>query len=110
MVEQPIKINLVCLEVTGCITRGGRGGHLIDMGTTPQSDLVVSEAVSRGQEFFSIAELANRWRCSRGTVYTRLRRTGAQVLDFAPSGKKGRKCVHIDVVLQIEKRQMRRLR
>jgi hypothetical protein len=62
------------------------------------------------QDFFSIGELAKRWRCSRGTVYNRLRRTGAQVLDFAPSGKKGRKCVPIDVVLQIEKRQMRRLR
>jgi hypothetical protein len=80
------------------------------MDTTPQSDLVASGAVSRRQEFFSIGELANRWRCSRGTVYTRLRKTGAQVLDFAPFGKKGRKCVSIDVVLQIEKRQMRRLR
>jgi hypothetical protein len=41
--------------------------------------------------FFSISELATRWRCSRATVYNRLRAVGAKVLDFAPSGKKGKK-------------------
>lgn len=78
--------------------------------TFPESDgLTASEAVPRRQEFFSIKELANRWRCSRGTVYNRLRRTGAQVLDFATCGKRGRKCVAVDVVFQIEKRHMKRL-
>ena len=47
-----------------------------------------SKQISRGQaqEYFSISELAQRWRCSRGTVYNRLRAVGAEVLDFAPRG------------------------
>jgi len=61
------------------------------------------------QEFFSIAELAARWRCSRATVYNRLRATGAKVLDFSTKGKKGKKAVPDSVVLQIEDRQTRRL-
>ena len=35
------------------------------------------------QEYYSIRELAERWRVSRGTVYNRLRSAGAKVLDFA---------------------------
>src|SRR6266404_8594790 len=31
----------------------------------------------RKQDYFSIQELADRWRCSRGTVYNRLRAEGA---------------------------------
>jgi hypothetical protein len=30
------------------------------------------------QEYFSIPDLAKRWRCSRGTVYNRLRTHGAK--------------------------------
>jgi hypothetical protein len=63
-----------------------------------------------GQPFFSFAELAKRWRCSRGTVYNRLRAVGAEVLDFAPPNKKGRKVIALNVVLQIEQRRMKRLR
>ena len=62
-----------------------------------------------GQEYFSIAELAQRWRCSRGTVYNRLRAVGAQVLDFAPRGKKGRKAVHIKTIIKIEHSKTKRL-
>ena len=61
------------------------------------------------QEYFSIGELAIRWRCSRGTVYNRLRSSGAKVLDFAPPGKRGKKAVPTVIVLQIERRKMRRL-
>jgi len=61
------------------------------------------------QEYFSMADLADRWRCSRGTVYNRLRAEGALVLDFAPRGKKGRKVVPASVIKQIEARNMRRL-
>ena len=61
------------------------------------------------REYFSMAELADRWRCSRGTVYNRLRAAGAQVLDFAPRGKKGRKVVPAAIIKQIEARNMRRL-
>jgi hypothetical protein len=60
------------------------------------------------QEYFSFTDLAQRWRCSRGTVYNRLRATGAEVLDFAPRGKKGKKVVRAEVVFQIEKRRTKR--
>ncbi len=56
-----------------------------------------------------MAELAARWRCSRGTVYNRLRQMGAKVLDFSVKGKKSKKAVPAVVVLQIEARQMKRL-
>lgn len=62
-----------------------------------------------GQEYFSISELAARWRCSRGTVYNRLRAVGAEILDFAPRGKKGKKVVRAKTVFQIEGRYTRRL-
>src|SRR5712692_6399952 len=60
-------------------------------------------------EYLSIADLARRWRCSRGTVYNRLRAAGAKVLTFAPCGKRSKKGVSIDVVQQIETRNTRRL-
>ena len=62
------------------------------------------------QEYFSISELATRWRCSRATVYNRLRAVAAETLDFAPRGKKGKKVVSAKAVFQIEKRQTRRFR
>lgn len=61
------------------------------------------------QEFLSISELAARWRCSRGTVYNRLRLTGAEVLDFAPRGKRGKKVVPMKTILEIEAGKMKRL-
>jgi hypothetical protein len=64
---------------------------------------------SVSQDFFSIAELAKRWRCSRGTVYNRLRAAGAPVLDFAIPGKRGKKVIAASVLRQIESRQTKRL-
>jgi len=61
------------------------------------------------QAFYSIPELAIRWRCSRGTVYNRLRFAGAKVLDFASAGKKGKKLVPALTVFQIESRFMKGL-
>jgi len=61
------------------------------------------------QEYYSMADLADRWRCSRATVYNRLRAEGAQVLDFAPQGKKGRKVVPASVIKEIEAKNIRRL-
>jgi hypothetical protein len=63
----------------------------------------------RQPEYFSFAELAQRWRCSRATVYTRLRGVGAEVLDFAPPGKKGKKVIAVATVLRIEDRRTKRL-
>ena len=79
------------------------------------SEDAVLELVSRRraplrQDFFSFGELAERWRCSCGTVYNRLRAAGAKVLDFAPPGKRGKKAVPASIVLQMEARYMRRLR
>jgi hypothetical protein len=58
--------------------------------------------------FFSIRDLAERWRCSRGSVYNRIR--GQKVVDFAAKGRKGRKLEPLDVVLRIEKVHLRVLR
>ncbi len=72
-------------------------------------DRVRSEHNADAQEYFSILDLARRWRCSRGTVYNRLRSAGARVLDFAPRGKRGKKVVAAAIVLQLEQRFTRRL-
>lgn len=61
------------------------------------------------QDFFSIPELAQRWRCSRGSVYNRLRSAGAKVVDFAVAGKRGSKLIPSGVVLEIETRNLKRL-
>jgi hypothetical protein len=61
------------------------------------------------QDFFSIRELAQRWRCSRGSVYNRLRGAGAKVVDFAVAGKRGSKLVPSSVVREIENRNLKRL-
>jgi hypothetical protein len=60
------------------------------------------------QPFYSIPELAERWRCSRGSVYNRIR--GQMVIDFAAKGRKGHKLVPLDVVLKIERVHLRVLR
>jgi biotin operon repressor len=76
------------------------------------SECAVRERISRAwtpQEFFSIPELAERWRCSRGTVYNRLRASGASILDFAPRGRKGKKIVASKIVRHIEQRWTKRL-
>ncbi len=72
---------------------------------------VRAKIASRGtpQAFFSIQELADRWRCSRGTVRNRLRASGARVLDFSPPGKRGKKAVPAGVVFQIENRKTKLL-
>lgn len=59
--------------------------------------------------YYSIGELAERWRVSRGTVYNRLRAAGAKVLDFSAPGKKGKKAVSADAVLQLESKKTKKL-
>ncbi len=61
-------------------------------------------------EFYSINDLACRWRCSRGTVYNRLRSSGAQSLDFTTKNQtRSKKVIPRSVVLQIEHRHMKRI-
>lgn len=55
--------------------------------------------------YYSIVDLAKRWRCSRGTVYNIIR--GEKVLDFAVPGHKGKKLVPAEVVRAIEQRKMK---
>jgi hypothetical protein len=56
-------------------------------------------------DYFSIGDLAVRWRCSRGTVYNMIR--GERVLDFAAPGRRGKKLVPAAVVSRIEERRMK---
>ena len=67
-----------------------------------------SEAYPR-REFFSMQELAERWRCSRGTVYNRLRAEAVKVLDFSRAGKKGKKLVPVSAVHELESRNLKKL-
>lgn len=70
------------------------------------SEVTLQEAVK--STLFSIPDLAQRWRCSRATVYNLLR--GEEVIDFAPApGRKGHKLVTAETVARIEQRRVRRL-
>jgi hypothetical protein len=62
-------------------------------------------AGSDTQQFFSIPELAARWRCSRGSVYNLIR--GEKVLDFARPGHRGKKLIPAATVEKIERENMR---
>jgi hypothetical protein len=53
--------------------------------------------------YYSISDLAERWRCSRGTVYNVLR--GERVLNFAAAGHRGKKLVSAEIVRRIEQRR-----
>lgn len=58
--------------------------------------------------YFSIEELAERWCCSRGSVYNWIR--GETVVDFARPGHKGKKLVPREVVLRIEQKHTKNFR
>jgi hypothetical protein len=73
-----------------------------------RSAVVNAEEIGKAQAFYSIPELARRWRCSRGSVYNRIR--GERILDFATKGGRGHKVVPHEVVSNIERRHMRILR
>jgi hypothetical protein len=72
------------------------------MASTSKGELAAMQA------FFSMADLATRWRCSRGTVYNIIR--GEKVLDFAAPGRRGKKLVPLEVVQRIEQKRLRCLR
>ena len=75
----------------------------------PSNQLTKPNIAEACPPFFSISEAADRWRCSRGTVYNRLRADGATVVDFAKRGKRGQKLIPASVVLEIERRCLKRL-
>ena len=72
-------------------------------------DVPSRDNTNRQQPFYSIPELADRWRCSRGTVYNRLRFAGAKVLDLGSAGKKGKKLVPASTIFQIESKHLKAL-
>jgi hypothetical protein len=61
------------------------------------------------KDFLTIPEIAERWRIARPTVYNRLRSAGLRVLDFAPKGGRGRKVVPLGAILEIERKQLKRV-
>jgi hypothetical protein len=75
-----------------------------------QQKVAKADALANPNDYLSIAEIAQHWGVSRGTVYNWLRAAGAEVLDFAPRGKRGRKAVLLKTVLEIDKRHTKRLR
>ncbi len=77
-------------------------------GPAAEVQITVKEPGPGPGPFYSIPELAERWRCSRASVYNRIR--GETVLDFAARGRKGHKLVPFEVVLKIERAHLRVLR
>ena len=71
--------------------------------------IIYKQSSPVGPDFYTIQQLAERWSCSRGTVYKVLRLTGTKVVDFAAKGRKGHKLVPVVAVKEIERRKLRRL-
>ena len=76
------------------------------MATTVQVETMDGTQNESGRmlPYYSISDLAERRRCSRGTVYNVIR--GERVLDFAEAGHRGKKLVPAEVVCRLEKRRM----
>jgi hypothetical protein len=77
------------------------------VGVREPAEQITQTAAELGP-FFSIRDLAKRWRCSRASVCNQIR--GEKVLDFATNGRKGHKLVPLEVVLKIERSRLRILR
>lgn len=58
------------------------------------------------KQFFTIPELAERWRISRPTVYDWLREYGVKV--FGARNGRGRKLIPLSEVLKLEARELKR--
>jgi predicted DNA-binding protein (UPF0251 family) len=71
-------------------------------GNTETASSEVSAIPQKDVKYYSIPDLAQRWRCSRGTVYNRLRFARAKVLDFSAAGRKSKKLVPALTVFQLE--------
>ena len=65
--------------------------------------------MTQRQAYYTFQELADRWRCSRGTVRNRLRAFGAPVLDFASApGKRNKKVIPASAVEAMELKKTKR--
>jgi hypothetical protein len=85
-----------------------RDSRLLNLKVASQTQLASQPATPEARPFYSIADLADRWRCSRASVYNRIR--GERVVDFAASGRKGHKLVPLEIILKIERTHLRVLR
>ena len=85
-----------------------RDSRLLTRTVASQRQIAIPSAPFETRPFYSIADLAERWRCSRASVYNRLR--GQHVVDFAAAGRKGHKLVPLEIVLKIERAHLRVLR
>ena len=89
--------------------RGDNSGVLKVPAFGSLANSAASNTANCAQEFYSVADLAARWRVSRSAVYGYLR--GYEVIDFAPApGRKGHKLVSAETVRQIEREHIRVLR
>jgi hypothetical protein len=89
-----------------------RGSHRGRIGVTVEGAGVLGsgERMTPQQAYFTFQELANRWRCSRGTVRNRLRACGAPVLDFASApGKRSKKLIPASTIEAMELKKTKRL-
>jgi hypothetical protein len=95
---------------TGSVSRANNHQPRVFRGGAEVKALMIDEKARIRSEkpLFSITDLAERWCCSRASVYNRLR--GEEVVDFAANGKKGSKLVPLHVVLKIEREHLRVLR
>jgi hypothetical protein len=79
----------------------------------PPSAIIAAIERQRGsynKPFYSIEDLADRWICSRATVYAVLKETEFKVFDLAHRGKKkGPKRIPVAVVQKIEQSRMKTL-
>lgn len=75
---------------------------------SPPTEELTDTQTNPEPTFFSISDLAKRWRCSRASVYNRLR--GELVLDFARPGRRGHKVIPRETVTVIERKRLRVLR
>jgi hypothetical protein len=91
-------------------------GDLEEVRATAQMRLVgpLSEQTihrnSAPVDFFSVDDIAARWRCSRGTVYNRLRSAGAMCLDFSSKKQsRSKRSISRATVFQIEEKFSKRV-
>ncbi len=87
---------------------GNQSGNSEADNTEMNTEELTDAQTNSEPTFFSISDLAKRWRCSRASVYNRLR--GELVLDFARPGRRGHKVIPRDTVTVIERKRLRVLR
>jgi hypothetical protein len=111
MSKNPVSPRVHGLRFTLNSSSFGAGNHSgnseANKPSPPTKELADAQTNSE-PTFFSISDLAKRWRCSRASVYNRLR--GELVLDFARPGRRGHKVIPRETVTVIERKRLRVLR